>query len=113
MSAIDRALGYYRMGFGEDVWWLRAKADVDLARRKGRLVLSDDVVLISWPVVCGNEDVAMEALYVHLAVGDLAALADVDVPWRWLCWQRGLRSERWHWARSARVLERLRGMKRG
>lgn len=125
MKAIDRALGYYRAQFGDgvacDEAWVR---DVSAADYMGRLVLREDVVLIAWstrypgPIFpgcsvlrcCLPRAVWEDGLYVHLAVGKLAALADGDVPWGWLCWQRGLRSGRWHWARSERVLERLRGM---
>lgn len=120
MSAIEQAMGYYRGQCGEcwQEWWVR---DLTAAEYRGRLVLRDEVVLIAWPtrypapVIPGASylravlprEVWEDGLYVHLAVGDLAALAGVEVPWRWLCWQRGLRSQKWHWARSVRVLARL------
>lgn len=120
-------MGYYRRAFAgldERVWqehWVR---DCTAAELKGRLVLGEVVVLIAWdtrypgPIVPGAsflrsvlpDEVWRDGLYVHLAVGNLAALAGVGVPWRWLCWQRGLRSQKWHWARSVRVRDRLRGM---
>lgn len=123
MSAIERAMGYYKVQCGEH-WQERWVRDLTAADYGGRLVLRDDVVLVAWstrypgPVVPGASflrgmlprDVWEDGLYVHLAVGELAALADVAVPWRWICWQRGLRSERWHWARAERVLGRLRGV---
>lgn len=108
MSAIDRAMGYYKAQYGRDGWARYWVADLDRARCEGLLVLTDEVVLVAWPVETDFTEECGESLYVHLAVGRLAALADVDVPWRWLCWQRGLRSQKWHWARSVRVLERLR-----
>lgn len=122
-SAIDRAMGYYQVQFGEQ-WPERWVSDLSAADYRGLLVLRDEVVLIAWstrypgPVIPGASylravlppEVWEEGLYVHLAVGNLAALAGVEVPWRWLCWQRGLRSQEWHWARSVRVCDRLRGM---
>lgn len=121
-SAVDRAMGYYRRQLGE-CWPERWVCDLSAADYRGLLVLRDEVVLVAWstrypgPVVPGSSflrdelprEVWEDGLYVHLAVGELAALADVVVPWRWICWQRGLRSQRWHWARSERVLGRLRG----
>lgn len=120
MSAIERAMGYYRRQFGVG-WQERWVGDLSAADVRGRLVLRDEAVLIAWPtrypgpVIPGASYLRAvlprvvweDGLYVHLAVGELAALADVDVPWGWLCWQRGLRSQKWHWARSVRVLERL------
>lgn len=129
MSAIERAMGYYKVQCGEhwQEWWVR---DLTAADYRGRLVLRDDVVLIGWPgcypgpVIPGCSTLRYavqgrapleEVFYVHLACGRLERLAEMVrsgalvLPWRWFLWQRGQRSQRWRLERSERVLRRFSG----
>lgn len=131
MNAVEVAMGYYRRAFAgldERVWqehWVR---DCTAAELKGRLVLGEEVVLIArdtrypGPIVPGAsflrsvlpDEVWRSGLYVHLACGRLGALAEMVRDgrldlwlWRWCCWQRGLRSARWHWGETGRMVEKL------
>ena len=114
MNAIEVAMGYYRRAWGDVVWRAHWGEDVERARDEGLLVLCEQVVVIAWPVECDFTEEGGDTLYVHRACGRLGALGELvrcgelDLRlWRWCCWQRGLRSARWHWGETGRMVEKL------
>lgn len=131
MSAIDQAMGYYRAAFAgldERAWRERLVRDLSVADCAGRLVLRDDAVLIGWPAcypgpvipgcstlryAVGGRAPLDEVFYVHLAcgrlgtLGDMVASGELDLPWRWMLWQRGMRGERWRLQETERVVGRV------
>lgn len=106
MNAIGEAMGYYERVLGKG-WWAVWCRDMERAVVEGCALVDAQAVLIGWPTVGGD------TLYVHLAcgrlewLGELVGSGKLVLPWRWLLWQRGLRSQRWRLERTERVLARL------
>jgi hypothetical protein len=107
----------------ERAWRDRLAHDLFVADYRGRLVWRDDAVLIGWPAdlvtsyelrVTNEFGVPLdEVFYVHLAcgrlgtLGDMVASGELDLPWRWMLWQRGMRGERWRLQETERVVGRV------
>lgn len=131
MIAFNDVEEYYRAAFAgmdERAWRDRLAHDLLAADYRGRLVWRDDAVLIGWPacypgpVIPGYSTLRHavrgrapldEVFYVHLAcgrlgtLGDMVASGELDLPWRWMLWQRGLRGDRWRLQETERVVGRV------